>query len=91
MASKLKMHKKIVFAYEDCHGGAVLWHRLRLPPRRLELWVVRSNPGRALALRKKYARLPQKQKSSRPQKKIATRAEKKSNVATTFHLPNCPT
>jgi hypothetical protein len=26
-------------------GGVVRWYRLRLPLRRLELWVVRSNPA----------------------------------------------
>jgi hypothetical protein len=27
-------------------GGVVLWYRLRVPQRKLELWVVRSNPAR---------------------------------------------
>jgi hypothetical protein len=33
---------KITCLCPDC---VVSWYRLRLPPRRLELWVVRSNPA----------------------------------------------
>jgi hypothetical protein len=32
-------------------GDVVCWHRLRLPPRRLVLWVVRSNPARVYICR----------------------------------------